>query len=61
MLADALAICAYTTCPYGDNKVRYCIATLPKKGQQCVVRPVAGAMVGMETMRIKMLKSHNRL
>jgi hypothetical protein len=61
MLADALAMCAYTTYPYRDNKVRSGIATLPKKGQQCVVRQVAGAMVGMETMMIKMLKSHTQV
>jgi putative transposase len=44
------------------NRVRSCIATLPKKGQQCVVRQIARAIVAMETMRmIKMLKSHNRV
>jgi hypothetical protein len=44
--------------------IRSCITTLPKKGQQHVVRQIAGAMVGMETMMetmIKVLKSHNRV
>jgi hypothetical protein len=48
-----------TEAKYG---VRSCITTLLKKGQQCVVRQIAGAMMSMETMRmIKMLKSHNRV
>jgi hypothetical protein len=51
--------------PRASIGVRSCIATLPKKGQQCVVRQIAGATLGMETMvktmMIKILKSHNRV
>jgi hypothetical protein len=46
----------------GSIWVRSCITTLPNKGQQGVVRQIAGAIVGMATMiMIKMLKSHNRV
>jgi hypothetical protein len=46
--------------------IRSCIATLLKKGQQCVVRQTAGATVAMETMvetmmMIKILKSYDRV
>ena len=52
--------------PLKQNGVRSCIVTWPKKGQQCVVRQTARAILAMETtvetmMMIKILKSYDQV